>query len=232
MPSQELTENRTNPRNEVVDHFWGTETGPWQLCLASNPSIMQTGNLNGLIKPWCPTWECLWNDVFLVLHSARAGCPLDTLKIYWNDPKEPSRTCLTANTLETDLLWTYLMINLIYIYISSLILYKNLLFPAMYSRLEQAHPDRIVAHFCVIWVQCDPLSLIWTCQACVLISIALWKPVCFVDCCYWIQEVLSDLRRSKPDSLHLLSNHIPLIFNVHSQVDHRTPKQTFQTMLN
>jgi len=114
-----------------------------------------------------------------------------------------------------------------YIYISSLILYKNLLFSAMYSRLEWACPGQIVAHLCVIWVQYDPLSLIWTCRACVLISIALWKPVCFVDCCYWIQEVLSDLQRSKPDSLHPLSNHIPLIFDACSQVDHQTPKQTF-----
>jgi len=119
-----------------------------------------------------------------------------------------------------------------YIYISSLILYKNLLFPAMYSRLERARPDRIVAHLCVIWVQRDPLSLIWTCWACVLILIALWKPVCFVDCCYWIQEVPSDLRRSKPDSLHPSSNHIPLIFDARSQVDYWTPKQTFRTTLN
>jgi len=116
MPSQELTGNKMNPRNEVVDHFWGTGTGPWQLCLASNPSIMETRNLNGLIKPWCSTWECSRNDMFLALHSTRAGCPLDTLKIYWNDPKEPSWTCLMANTLETDLLWTYLVINLIYIF--------------------------------------------------------------------------------------------------------------------
>jgi len=116
MPSQELTRNRTNLRNKVVDHFWGTGTGPWQLCLASNPWFMETGNLNRPIKPWCPTRECSQNDVFLALHSTRASCPLDTLKIYWNDPKEPSQTCLMANTLETDLIWTYLMINLIYLF--------------------------------------------------------------------------------------------------------------------
>ena len=105
---------------------------------ASNPWFVEKGTLITLIKPWCGILECLRNDTFSALHSTRAGCPLDTLKIYWNDPKESSWTCLTANTLETDLLWTYLIINLIYIF--HLILYKNLLFSAMYSRLEQAPP--------------------------------------------------------------------------------------------
>jgi len=69
MPSQELTRNRTNLRNEITDHFWGTGTSLWQLCLASNSWFMETGNLNGPIKPWCPTWECSQNNAFLALHS-------------------------------------------------------------------------------------------------------------------------------------------------------------------
>jgi len=112
MPSMWMTRNRMNPGNGTVDSFWGTGTGHWH----SGSTIHGNGTLITLIKPWCSVLECLQNDAFSVLHSTRAGCPLDTLKIYWNDPKEPSRTCLTANTLETDLLWTYLVINLIYIF--------------------------------------------------------------------------------------------------------------------
>jgi len=119
---------------------------------ASNPWFMENGTLIAPIKPWCGVLECSRNDAFLALHSTRAGCPLDTLKIYWNDPKEPSRTCLTANTLETDLLWTYLMINLIYIFhLSSCI--KNLLFSAKSSlslsdllsviRFSKSHPKGV-----------------------------------------------------------------------------------------
>ena len=117
MLSQELIRNRTNPGNGIiVDHFRGTGTSPWQLCLASNPWFMSTGNLNGPINPWCPTQECLQNDAFLALHSARAGCPLNIWETYWNDLNKPSQTCLMASTLETDLIWTYLMINLIYLF--------------------------------------------------------------------------------------------------------------------
>jgi len=112
MPSMWITGNRTNPGNGTVDNFWGTGTGCWR----SRLTIYRNGTLITPIKPWYGILECSQNDAFSVLHSARAGCPLDTLKIYWNDPKEPSQTCLTANTLETDLLWTYLMINLIYIF--------------------------------------------------------------------------------------------------------------------
>ena len=48
-----------------------------------------------------------------------------------------------------------------------------------------------------------------------LILIALRKPVCFIDCCHRIRDVLSDLQRSEPNSLHPLSNHIPLWFLTH-----------------
>ena len=115
MLSMWITRNRTNPGNGTVDSFWGTGTSRWH----SRPTIHGNRTLITPIKPWCGVLECSRNDTFSALHSTRASCPLDTLKIYWNDPKEPSRTCLTANTLETDLLWTYLVINLIYI--SSLI---------------------------------------------------------------------------------------------------------------
>jgi len=72
----------------------------------SNPWFIETRNLNGPIKPWCPTWECSRNNVFLMLHSARASCPLNIWKTYWNDPNKPSRTCLIEQTLGTGLVIT------------------------------------------------------------------------------------------------------------------------------
>jgi len=55
-------------------------------------------------------------------------------------------------------------------------MYKILLSSPCNSRLERAHPDWIVAHLCVIWVQCNPLNLIWTCRACVLHWLLLLDP--------------------------------------------------------
>jgi len=88
-----------------------------------------------------------------------------------------------------------------YIYISSLILYKNLLFPAMYSRLEQApSSDQIVPPISVIQVRRGSRSLYWLFHC---------KPVCLlIDWCVDCPIALY------PRGIVNLEDYIPILYNL------------------
>jgi len=104
-----------------------------------------------------------------------------------------------------------------YIYISSLILYKNLLFPAMYSRLEWApSSDQIVPPISVIRVWHGLWSLYWWLIDC-------WLSYCIVskgDC---------EPRGLYPNSLQPIES-VLWNFNKHSWVDF-LPKDKWSDLL-
>jgi len=132
-----ITRNRANPGNGIVDGYWGPGTGPW--CF--EPLI------HGKRDPDR-------SDQTLMRHSRMLTkqCVLGT-------PLRKGR--LPSQHIENILKWSKRTFSNMpygryprnrfvmdlshdkpYIYISSLILYKNLLFSAMYSRWEWA-PTRI-----------------------------------------------------------------------------------------
>jgi len=185
-----ITRNRANPGNRIVDGYWGPGTGLW--CFEplihkkwasdhSDQTLMRHSRM--LTKqhvfgaPLCKGWLPSWHIENILKWSKRTFLNMP----YGQYPR---------NRFVMDLSH-----DKPYIYILSLILYKNLLFPAMYSRLEWApSSDQIVPPISVIWVRRGPWSLYWLsyCKpVCLLIDWLLIVPLHCIQEGLWTSRIIS-----------------------------------------
>jgi len=144
-----ITRNRANPGNGIVDSYWGPGTGPW--CF--EPLI------HGKRDPDRSDQTLMWRSRMLTKWRI-LGAPLRKGRLpsrhIENILKWPKRTFSNMHygQYSRSRFVMDLSHNKPYIYISSLILYKNLLFSAMYSRLERA-PTQIKSSLslsdCWVW---------------------------------------------------------------------------------
>jgi len=144
-----ITRNRANPENRIVDGYWGPGTGPW--CF--EPLI------HGKWDPDHSDQTLMRRSTMLAKwHILGAPCRKGRLpsRHIENILKCPKRTFSNMPYGQYPRNWFVMDLSCDkpYIYISSLILYKNLLFPAMYSRLEWA-PTQIKSSLslsdCWVW---------------------------------------------------------------------------------
>jgi len=144
-----ITRNRANPGNRIIDSYWGPGTGPW--CFKpfihgkrdpdhSNQILMQHSRM---LAKWCVLGAPLHKGRLLSWHIENI---LKWPKITFSNMPYGQ---YPRNQFVMDL-----SRDKPYIYILSLILYKNLLFSAMYSRLERA-PTQIKSSlsfsYCWVW---------------------------------------------------------------------------------
>jgi len=128
-----IIRNRTNPGNWIINGYWGPGTSPW--CF--KPLI------HGKRDPDHSDQTLMWCSRMLAKRHV-LGAPLCKGRLpSWhieNILKWLKRTFSNMPYGQYPRNWFVMDLShdKPYIYISSLILYKNLLFSAMYSRLEQA----------------------------------------------------------------------------------------------
>jgi len=145
-----ITRNRVNPRNGIINGYWGPGTGLWcfepliygnqepewpdQTLMPHSRMLMKQCILSALLhKDQLPFWHM--ENLLKWLEQIFSNMP---------DSQYP------RNWFDLDL-----SCDKPYISISPLVVYKNLLFPAMYSRLEWVS-IQIKSSLSVI-VECDKI---------------------------------------------------------------------------
>jgi len=144
-----ITRNRANPGNGIVNSYWGPGTSPWRF----EPLIHRNREPERPDQSLMPHSRMLAKRRVLGAPLCKGQLPFQHIE---NILKWPKRTFsnMPYGQYPRNQFVMDLSCDKPYIYISSLILYKNLLFSAMYNRLEWA-PTQIKSSLslsdCWVW---------------------------------------------------------------------------------